>query len=299
MKRYNFTDPYPSLPPLERAIIRLRSFESTLAIYYAEELRYQVVDQIWHARSFMAQGKPFGRRQSGVEAPSMKDAVTQMISDNAITTAEAELIRSAVDFRNDIAHRTDHLFSDLEQRRFTASDFDMEPESMDRFRKFDHAVIEKFDECFSILSRTSRSHYRNIMTFHRRGYLLFSSTEKSLKAEIKREKKNIERLTIQRRRKIDQLNIELASLRKFFARYQNDLLNLRHPGGRMTPRGGEICFRLFDENFDFLIICQVFEMKLPSILRRYKIWRSLGGKSRQKVLLSSLPIVRVRSRFDD
>ena len=144
MRQKNFTDPYPKLPKLERTVIKLRSFELTLVLFYTEEIRRTVVDMIqttdrWRVRV----DKNYIERAPKYEKNVWEKSLSALVADGAISKVKKCEIVNLVDFRNDIGHRIDHLFSDLEMTGFLGDH--MSKRFRDRFdiKDFKHGVADQ------------------------------------------------------------------------------------------------------------------------------------------------------------
>jgi hypothetical protein len=104
----HFTDPLGStLPALEQNVLKLRAMEMLLVLFYAEELKRDVLDCIQTTDGLMSrlrgsQASP-ERVPKGTKNPVDK-ALKALIADGVITAAEkAELIQ-LIDYRNVIGH---------------------------------------------------------------------------------------------------------------------------------------------------------------------------------------------------
>lgn len=299
MKRFHFTDPFPILPLLERKMIELRSFESSLSLFYAESMKKRIIDMVTSTEAFRNSGTSSSEpRLVEGEKDAQKKALKIMVDDQALTQDEANELVSLINFRNDIGHRIDELFSEFEQTRFTATDFDLEARKFFKVAQFDHTAIRRFDAAFSILDRAARTHF-NVMSFYHGGWLYFSSTEKVLKQKIQAIRRQIPSLISEREDRIKKLNSDAAKAFAIVQQHGFAEFNLRYPLGQMTRRGAEICYRLFDEDIDELVICQIYEMKLPAIRYRKLLWDTLGGSNRPRVNFDQLPETIVPSKYDD
>ena len=296
----NFIDPFDSLPALEREIIRLRSYESTLVIYYKDDIERSILDKIQCYDHFQKRlDADHILRSPENSKHQLKNALAAMVADGAISDAERKQIRKAIDFRNDVAHRIDHLFSDICHDRFGGRFVDDEIRSYAGIKGFDHGSVENFREILKILSRTIRTHY-NIVTFSSRGYLMFGTAERALLSDIKKSRGKIKSLVEQRQSKIESLNIELQKIfKRLNIAKSEQYFDLRFDQGKMTARGQEFCYLLFDDGFSDLAVGHVFEMKLRSVRLRRRVWLRCGGVEREKPDWNDIPAVITPSRFDD
>ena len=295
-----FTDPYDELPAYEREIVRLRAYELTLVLYYKDVIERSILDQIechdcWKAErdsSFQPRAPKSAKRR-------LEKSLSAMVSDGALSKSERDQIMRTNGFRNDIGHRIDHLFADLEQSRFSGRWVDAEYRKLANIREFDHQAVQQMKQIQMILDRTCRTHY-SIRTFSDRGYLMFSSTEKTLSAEIRKSRRKLQSLAIERKNSIEQLNQELKCGFQLLDKLREQrYFSIRFDLGKMTARGQEFCYRLFDEGVSDLAIAHVFKMKLRSIQSRKRTWRRLGGLVRPKPDWETIPAIITPSRFDD
>ncbi len=87
----------------------------------------------------------------------------------------------------------------------------------------------------------------------------------------------------------------LTTLRELVSRQGEPTeLDPRHPrnkhevGGlqKLTPRGAEICYRLFDRGLSRYAVAQAMNISFGAANHRYRTWQKAGGKERKKEQLS-------------
>jgi hypothetical protein len=64
---------------------------------------------------------------------------------------------------------------------------------------------------------------------------------------------------------------------------------------RLTKRGVEICYRLFDLGKSEMAVAHLLRLSLVAVKKRKKMWVKAGGKARKKADIDALP-GRHRSR---
>jgi len=84
----------------------------------------------------------------------------------------------------------------------------------------------------------------------------------------------------------------LATLRQLFAgtQSQNEEFDPKDPRnkhdvggtGKLTPRGVEICYRLFDQGLTRYAVSQAMGISFGGATHRYDTWQKAGGINRQK-----------------
>ena len=81
-------------------------------------------------------------------------------------------------------------------------------------------------------------------------------------------------------------------------------LHPRHPlnqydGGRLTQRGLEVRYRLFDLGRSPLAVAHMMDLSLRAVRQRYKQWVAAGRRERPRADLHTLPKRRFYGRYDD
>jgi len=299
MTERNFLDPLGSrLPALERNILRLRAMQMMLVLFYAEQLKQQVLDLIQRTDRFQERTKPNSvseRVPEGAKNPVGK-ALDALVTDGAITQADKAEIRDLIDYRNLVAHDIHDLVSDLSTERHVRLSASISPE---RFEKYDYSAVDRLRHFRKHLNGLYRTH-RYLVTVHSGG-ILFSTAERTFLAEISALKRKIDRLHSDRVRAIDALNRELQ--------LGTDDQQDGHPGDpgsqydskRLTKRGEEMCYRLFDQGKSPLAVAHLMVFSLTAARKRKQKWIALGGVNRPKVDLPSLEVPRKRrwNQWDD
>ena len=51
---------------------------------------------------------------------------------------------------------------------------------------------------------------------------------------------------------------------------------------KLTPRGVEVCYRLFDRGRSRYAVAQAMEISFGAATHRFEAWQKLGGRMRQK-----------------
>lgn len=296
-RHYNYTDAHHTLPKLERLVIRLRAAQVVLSLFYAEEIRRAVIDMVKSTDRWRSlHGLKIERVPEGCRKPYEK-SLDAIVEDGYLSEKRRSEIVELTDFRNDVGHRIDQLFSDLEQNGFRAIIYEPEFIKLRNIKQFNHSAVEDMERVTRELSEIQlRGRY--VSSFGVSGHLLFSSTERVLKQDIKRLERALRSEMKKRDVETKRVNREIFDAYVLIDRLDDTKqktlqLFLRYNRGRMTPRGAEICYRLFDANISSVAVCHVFKMKLPSIQRRRATWLRLGGKNRLKREISSLPDIVV------
>ena len=131
--------------------------------------------------------------------------------------------------------------------------------------------------------------------------LFFDATERALTSDIEALDSRIRKLVRTRRDGITALNAEMSL-------EGSDLTGLFDPSwpenryeerGRLTPRGAETCYQLFDMGKSPMAVAHLMDLSLASARKRERAWQAQGGVDRQKRELAEIPRVAIRSRYRD
>lgn len=303
MNTKKYIDPYPAIPSMERCIIKLRSYEMSLVLFYAEQIRRKVLDMVQTTDRWKAQSDPnFTERVPKRTKGEVKRALDALEDEGSITKEEKEEIAEFSHFRDAIAHHIDHLFSDIEPSGFLGSSIDMSAENIPkRFRRhsFDHSAAIRMKEILKLLDGVAIKK-RYVTTFRSDGYLLFSATEKVLEDEVCKLRKQLYKFSKQRKHEIEKTNKGLKIGYSILnEKLREQFFDWKYFQGKLTKRGEELCYLFFDAGLSAFTVAHIFEMKLPSVQKRQKRWQKIGGNNRDAVNFNDIPVVITPSRFDE
>jgi len=300
MRKPHFLDPLGSLlPALERNMLKLRAMQMVLVMFYAEELKRKVLGLVQNTERLMAKLQPDGsvheRVPKGTKNPVDK-ALNALVDDGAITPDEKIEIVSLIDYRNDIGHRVHELVADLSTKRFAR---DLSEFGADRIKEFDYGAVERLQHFHQRLGGLYRTHHY-VMPLSGNG-LMFSAAEQTFLSEIERLKRKISRLHAVRQADVRAINTELSLAGTEFdshERYPAHPLH-KYDDGRLTQRGAEICYRLFDSGRSPMTVAHLMGISLQAARHRRKLWDAAGGKARPKVDYESLLHRKFYRKYDD
>jgi hypothetical protein len=204
-------------------------------------------------------------------------------------------IITLIDYRNTIAHQMHNLLLDISPERSAREMIMFHP---GRLPKYDYNAVERLQHFHSVIDGLHKTHgYVRTLDYNR---VVFGSAEKIFLSEIKRLKIKIGSLVKLRQARIKTVNSEL-SLKGTKLRGTS---SPQHPlskyeDGRLTKRGVEICYRLFDMGKSALAVAHLSGLSLTAARKRRKMWRAVGGATRTKVDIDSLPRRKFYARHDD
>jgi hypothetical protein len=293
-----FTVPFGSrLLALERNIIKLRGLQMLLVLFYAEELKRDVLGRVRATDKLM--GGLSGRKSKSARVPEgiknpVEKALTALVADRAITPADKSEMTNLIDYRNAIAHQMHNLLADVSPERAVRQ---MLPFRPDKTPEYDYDAVERLQHFHNLLDGLYKTHsYINELSYNK---LFFRSAEKMFLSEIRRLKLKVRALGKQRQERIKVLNSEIS----LKATKLNGDRDPQHPlskydDGRLTKRGVEICYQLFDMGKSAMAVAHLTGLSLGAARKRRKMWAAAGGASRAKANVEELPRRKFYTRHD-
>ncbi|MGI9503318.1 MAG: hypothetical protein ACR2RE_09720 [Geminicoccaceae bacterium] len=203
-----------------------------------------------------------------------------------LTDKETSDIRRLTDFRNDVAHRAHLLASDLSAYRWIR---DMRRRNPKSRGVYDYGVMDEMKHFVEVLPGRLRGVPWIIQASAQP--MMFETAEKALLQELCRLGSKIDRLVRNRRLETETVQRELDVIRATFAGDEQPM----HPyhaydNGRLTERGAEVCYRMFDAGHSTIAVAYAMGLSLKSVRYRRKKWGALNGPSRPAVRIDRLPI---------
>ena len=297
-RKRHYTDPMGSrAPELERCLIRHRALQMIMIIFHAEELKRDVINGVAAQMRYRgeAESDPAGGKEAAKEGKKQKRAFDYLVKDGVLTLEERRHMVSLIGRRNGIAHHLDHVTADLSTDRIVREWLDFHPNR----QTHDYEALDLLRAARRLLSdRLAAHHY--ILEIDMRG-MFFESTERVLTADVKALERRIRALVRARRDDIARLNAEIS----LEGTELTGLYDPRWPenrygsGQRLTPRGVETCYRLFDMGKSPLAVAHIMDLSLAATRRRERQWRATGGASRQPQPFAEIPMARIRYRLDE
>ncbi|MFJ6326874.1 MULTISPECIES: hypothetical protein [unclassified Rhizobium] len=290
----SFLDPLGSrLPALEQNLLKLRSAQMVLVLFYAEQLKAKVLSQIQGTDRFLARTGRAERVPKGTKNPVGK-CLDALEADGALSAEEKAEIRRLIDYRNSVGHDIHELVADVTTERFVRQSLAFMPDS---FARYDYEAVERLQHFLKLLGERQRTHhYIGTLSLDR---LQFRSAEHVFLREIKLLRRKIAKQWKARQQQIDILNEEIRSVV-----IESEDTDPCHPAnqyddGRLTQRGQEVCYRLFDQGLSPTAIAHLMGLSLTSARMRQRRWLDIGGKHRPPVDFSKLPERKYYRRDND
>ncbi|PPJ49146.1 hypothetical protein C0075_00765 [Rhizobium sp. KAs_5_22] len=294
MHENSFLDPLGSrLPALEQNVLKLRSAQMVLVLFYAEQLKAKVLSLIQRSDGFMAHTGRAERVPRGTKNPVGK-CLDALEADGALSADEKAEIRRLIDYRNSVGHDVHELVADITSERSVRRSWRYLPEN---FARYDYEAVERLQHFLKLLGERQRTHlYIGTISFDG---LHFRGAERVFLKEIKLLRRKIAKQWKARQQQIDDLNKEMQSA--IIGSEETDPLHPanQYDDGRLTRRGEEICYRLFDQGLSPLAVAHFMGLQLTSVRNRQRSWVRLGGKQRPAVDFETLPERKDHRRNDD
>lgn len=291
--RRRFTDPLRGrAPALERCLIRHRALQMILIIYHAEELKSDVIDGVAAQRRWRGDppDAPTEDGDAAKQGKRQKRAFDYLVRNGVLSAAERAHMVALIGRRNGIAHHLDQVTADRALERTVREWLDYFPNR----QTHDYAALGALRAARRLVSdRMAEHHY--MLEVNLRG-MFFETTERVLSADLKALEHRIRALVRKRRSDIGQLNGELSLAGLYDPRWPDNRYGERQ---RLTPRGVETCYLLFDMGKSALAVAHIMELSLASARRRERLWRSAGAAARAARPFADIPQVRRRYRVDD
>lgn len=210
----------------------------------------------------------------GSQSKKSRIAISDLVDRGCLSINEGEELKLLIDYRNDIAHRLYYLIMDLSPEQHD-NDFLNIIEKRYKYNALDRLKFFRRE-----LPKRCARRYVVKPSMHQ---LSFGALERAYDEDLKALDRIIRRQYSVRRRKMKQLNTELKL-------EDTGLVGDLHPrvpanftpAGKLTPRGIEICYRLFDVGKSPLGVAYIMGMTYKSMLNRFKSWHKAGGRNRQR-----------------
>lgn len=307
------------LPALERNILKYRAIQMTLCLFYAESIKSFILNTIYPAATkndprlkeeFESEHLLVGklrrtlsnaieegtltnaestailrlvedRRKQGTK---MKVAFADAVAKGVFSQEESEELQRLIDYRNDIAHRLQHLTADISPTQVAREMLEIigtryQYDALDRLRYYSEGLWERVRKNYVIMISMDG--------------LLFEPVERAYTEELKRLGRIIQSQYAIRKQALDKLNAELSLegtelVDDFDPRFPEN----RKSNGTLTERGAEICYRLFDLGKSPLAVAYIMGMTYKSALSRLQGWQKEGGRERRRVEIKRHSIER-------
>jgi hypothetical protein len=295
MQRLHYLDPLGSrLPALERNIMRFRSMQMVLVLFYAEQLKQKVLNLIQNTDSLHARLKsgPPERVPKGVKN-QVKECLNALVADGAISADERDEIKRLIDYRNVIGHEVHKLVADLSTERHIR-DLDFAP---DLVVAYDYKAVDRLRHYLDLFGGQQIAHRYVVMLSM--DSLMFVSAERTLLADIRKLNAKILRQMAERNQRLREINEQLKLDKEMRdEEHPRDPLN-QYDDKRLTKRGEEVCYRLFDQGKPPMALALLMGISLAAARKRQRMWLAAGGTTRPSVDFDSLPRRKFYQRDDD
>lgn len=300
MKSAQYIGPHRgALRALEQNVLKYRSLQMVVVLFYAEELKNEVIDAAeTHERLAVKLGiksAPSAPTQplSQQEKKRLARAFKALVADGVVTESEGDDMSKLIGFRHAVAHEVHNLTADLSNERWAR-----DAHKYGLAREYDYEVAERLEKWIETLD--SRILKMQRISSLRMTPLTFRAAERTLKGELKRLDRIIRRQLAERRnehaalkREMDLTGTELSG------EYAPGHPYAQYDDGRLTQVGVEVCYRLFDLGKSDLAVAHLMQIALTAARKRRKLWQAAGGPDRSQKELASIPKRKFYARYED
>lgn len=299
-----YDDPRGGRPAaLELNILRYRAAEGALYLFYTEEVRSFMLDNVYpqavkdpaaqplmdaeRAKTLSVEDAQALRRrfaQMRAQGKKLKTAFAHAIKIGMFTEAEADELTELLEYRNEIAHRIHLVMLDVSRDYFAADYLSFtaptyKHDALDRLRAYSGSLWQR--------TRALRLTYSvgiDAMSFEfaQRAYeseLL--RLDRRIQAQIGRGRARAKAISAELDLRGTELVGDLAP--RFPANHRPDRVygdDYVPASGHLTKRGVEICYRLYDLGKSPIAVAYLMGMTLRSAERRRRGWINAGGLQR-------------------
>jgi len=240
-----------------------------LVLFHAEDLREFIVGCVRATTRIRKSGASDHRNENNRAFKSkspLDNALNFFVIDGALKPVERDEIVKLIDYRNHIAHRIEYLMADIGRSSIA--------EEYTRFRQkndpqYDYDAVRRLQFYKRLFWERARPRYTMELSL---SGSYFEATEKTFGQELKRLRRKIDRQLAKRKRENAEMEGEL-SLKG------TDLVGdldpyhpaNQHESGKLTKRGVEICYRLYDLGKSPLAVAYLMHISLKAATKRKRL----------------------------
>lgn len=295
---------------LERNILRYRAYEISLFLFYAEDLKRFMLDNVYRMVSTTEEVSAYKTKEelrlhkllcdavaaaesngslSSEDAVAVKGFISKEPSDNkklrkAFTVAveiglcdkaEIDEIQKLIAYRNDIAHRTHQITADISNHSL-AQDI-----SWGKLF-YQGAAIERIRKCRMKISDNWRVIPSFVISLNS---IIFESAEKYYVSEMRKLNtliaKQVGLESLKAKEISREISLALSKLEEEIdPRHPENFLPPSYVGGedfyfsnKLSGKGVELCHRFFSSGISNIAIAYLMGLTLRSVQRRRKTWK--------------------------
>ena len=216
-----------------------------------------------------------------MEKKTGKKSLTTLRDWGILSQEETQEIVELIDYRNIIAHEVHRLVGDIgaKSSMFRIGDY---------LKEFRYDAVERLRHVLNVIDdRVAEKRYVISIDMD---MLVFEAAEKSYQDELRKLKNRIDVQYTHRVRRVDGVNSELC----LEGTELTDEYHPNHPlnsyeNHRLTKRGQEICYRLFDLDKSAMAVAVLMQISFRCCEKKKTSMAGTWRKNRRRVPLSSFP----------
>jgi hypothetical protein len=268
--------------------------EMVLILFYSEELQRTIIDVVrttGQLRSQLQDKPELDVLPADVSKAYLK-ARKHLVKDGALTDAEAREIGQLTEYRNVVAHEMHLIVRDLSSNRYIVERNSWDPERP----RHDPKALAELKRYLRLVDERTQSYITTMDSTRWE----FEAAERLYEDDIKRLRSKISKQMAERRKLYDRLDAEcdLSGLGFTGDRHPRRSA-MKYEDGRLTERGVENLYRLFDAGRSVEAAVIVMDITPAAVKRRRASWVKQGGSQRLIPDFDLLPKRRRPVRYDD
>ncbi|WP_175783756.1 hypothetical protein [Burkholderia ambifaria] len=256
----------------EADLLKLRAFEMVLILFYVEDLKQFILASIQFTDKVngvnrLEDDEP--ENQQSREGKKIKRARAVLVSEGIITQAESNELKELLDYRNTVAHRTQHLTVDVgAYSGLTKRD----RKTFKPIPAYDYSAATRAKQLRKKIMEGMRGKFIMSVSI---GSLAFEAAETTYATEIKR-------LQTRVNKGIDQANAVIAETNRIIdaiprsvkESVHRDLPRATNNRGTLNKLGASYVFRLFEEQATPLAVAYMMRISLRSANFWFEKWQA-------------------------
>lgn len=263
---FDFNPRGRNLGSLEKNILKYRTFEMVMILFYVEEMKtfsvrsIQVTDEFRKRHSNEEERLPNGTKKV------YKKLWRILVDEGVLSEEEKDDIEKIIDYRNDIAHSIHELVFDLNLDSYSKGFVEF------KGAKYDYGVLDRLKLYRDKIGRGLQGKYIIEISMNS---LLFDPAGRVYEQELKLLDKKIRTLLKQRKDENHKVESEIKELDKNILDYICPYYPVNfNSSGQLTTSGIKCIENLFQLGLSKLAVSYIMRLSLKSVTRRKKIWSS-------------------------
>ena len=240
---------------LEKSLVKYRSYEMLLILFYSEQIRESIVSSLIATQELGIAYNYCEERLIDRGKANLNEKVYKtLVKESVIVEKEADELKSIINYRNDIAHRTNQIFYDV-------ASVNLRFFSKHTLYKSD--IFEKAKYWNKEIPKRMMGNFVQELSYNS---INFDPIEKFYISQMKRLEQKISRLYLRRMKETKNLNKQIDEINNN-PEYKFVLQTRFKSKGRLTSEGKNAISNLYKVGFDKRVIARVMDISVQTINR--------------------------------